>query len=207
MTLIQGLDYTSVFIFGLTGALAASRAQLDIVGFLFLACLTAVGGGTLRDVLLNRDQVFWIADPGMILSACAAAVLVFLTAHLLESRLRTLEWLDALAPGVAVPAGVGVAMGMGQSWPIVLIMGVATGTFGGLMRDVVCNELPLVLKKGELYASAALVGACAAVLVAQFTTENMVILLACGATTIALRAGSIRFGWCLPVYKSRPPRQ
>ncbi|MGP9790181.1 trimeric intracellular cation channel family protein [Roseinatronobacter sp. NSM] len=207
MTLIQGLDYTSVFIFGLTGALAASRAQLDIVGFLFLACLTAVGGGTLRDVLLNRDQVFWIADPGMIMSACAAAILVFLTAHLLESRLRTLEWLDALALGVAVPAGVGVAMGMGQSWPIVLIMGVATGTFGGLMRDVVCNELPLVLKKGELYASAALVGACAALLVAQFTTENMVILLACGMTTIALRAGSIRFGWCLPVYKSRPPRQ
>ncbi|WP_296477912.1 TRIC cation channel family protein, partial [Roseinatronobacter sp.] len=64
MNLVQGLDYASVFIFGLTGALAASRAQLDIVGFVFLACLTAVGGGTLRDVILNREAVFWVADPG-----------------------------------------------------------------------------------------------------------------------------------------------
>ncbi len=206
MSLLQGLDYASVFIFGLTGALAASRAQLDIVGFVFLACLTAVGGGTLRDVILNRDQVFWVADPGMILSASLAAVLVFFTAHLLESRLRALEWLDALALGVAVPAGVGVAMGMGQSWPIVLIMGVATGTFGGLMRDVVCNELPLVLKKGELYATAALSGALGALAVSMVTESMLLTLLGCGMLTFALRAGSMLHGWCLPVYKSRPPR-
>lgn len=207
MTLLQWLDYASVFIFGLTGALAASRAQLDIVGFVFLACLTAVGGGTIRDVILNRDQVFWVADPGMILSATVAAGLVFFTAHLLESRIRTLEWLDALALSVAVPAGVGVAMGMGQSWPIVLIMGVATGTFGGLMRDVVCNEVPLVLKKGELYATAAFSGALAALALAQITDSMLVTLLGCGVTTCALRAGSMLYGWCLPVYKSRPPRR
>ncbi|WP_439560597.1 trimeric intracellular cation channel family protein [Roseinatronobacter sp.] len=207
MTLVQGLDYAAVFIFGLTGALAASRAQLDIVGFIFLACLTAVGGGTLRDVLLNRDQVFWIADAGMILSASIAAVIVFFTAHLLESRLRTLEWLDALALAVAVPAGVGVAMALGQDWPVVLIMGVATGTFGGLMRDVVCNEVPLILKKGELYASAALAGAVAAVITAAVTDTSLIILLVCGVTTFALRIGSMLFGWCLPVYKSHPPKQ
>lgn len=206
MNLLQGLDYAAVFIFGLTGALAASRAQLDIVGFVFLACLTAVGGGTLRDVILNREAVFWVADPGMILSACIAAILVFFTAHFLESRLRTLEWLDALALSLAVPAGVGVALGMGQAWPIVLIMGVATGTFGGLMRDVVCNEVPLILKKGELYATAAFTGALAAVLVTLVTDSALLALMACGATTFALRAGSLLFGWCLPVYKSRPPR-
>ncbi|MCC5965972.1 MAG: TRIC cation channel family protein, partial [Natronohydrobacter sp.] len=131
----------------------------------------------------------------------------FFTAHLLESRIRTLEWLDALALGVAVPAGVGVAMGLGQGWPIVLIMGVATGTFGGLMRDVVCNEVPLVLKKGELYATAAFTGALAALVLAQITDSMLVILLACGITTCALRAGSMLYGWCLPVYKSRPPRR
>ncbi|WP_296474987.1 TRIC cation channel family protein, partial [Roseinatronobacter sp.] len=143
---------------------------------------------------------------GMILSACIAAILVFFTAHLLESRLRALEWLDALALGVAVPAGVGVAMGMAQSWPIIVIMGVATGTFGGLMRDVVCNEVPLILKKGELYATAALTGALAALLVTLVTDTALIALLACGVTTFALRAGSLLFGWCLPVYKSRPPR-
>ncbi|MCC5991638.1 MAG: trimeric intracellular cation channel family protein [Rhodobacteraceae bacterium] len=206
MTIVQGLDYAAVFIFGLTGALAASRAQLDIVGFVFLACLTAVGGGTLRDVMLNRDQVFWVADPGMILSACIAAALVFLTAHLLESRLRALEWLDALALSVAVPAGVGVALGMGQSWPVVLIMGVATGSFGGLMRDVVCNEVPLILKKGELYATAAFSGALAATLADALGASTLLALLICAVITFALRAGSMLFGWCLPVYKSRPPR-
>lgn len=206
MTLLQALDYAAVFVFALTGALAASRAQLDIVGFLFLGCLTAVGGGTLRDLLLGRDQVFWVADPGMIASASAAAVLVFFTAHRLESRLRALEWLDALALSVAVAAGVGVAMGMGQGWPIVMIMGVATGTFGGLMRDVVANEVPLILRKGELYATAALAGALAAVLAAAAGAPPTIALPLCAAVTFALRAGSMRFGWCLPVYRSRPPR-
>lgn len=207
MTLILWLDYIAVFIFGLTGALAASRAQLDIVGFLFLACLTAVGGGTLRDVILNRDAVFWVSDPGMILSACLAALLVFFTAHLFESRLRTLEWCDAAALAVAVPAGVGVAMGLDQTAAIILIMGVATGTFGGLMRDVVCNEVPLVLKKGELYATAALIGALVAVILQSMGSGTLVALLACGSTTFVLRAGSLVFGWCLPVYKSRPKRR
>lgn len=207
MSLLQWLDYAAVFVFAVTGALAASRAQLDIVGFLFLGCLTAVGGGTLRDMILGRDQVFWVADPGMILSACLAAVLVFFTAHLLESRLRALEWFDAMALSVAVPAGVGVALGMGQDWPIVLIMGVATGTFGGLMRDVVANEVPLILKQGQLYATAALAGAAVAVLADTAGGPQWVALLSCAAVTFALRAGSMAFGWCLPVYKSRPPRR
>ena len=206
MSLVQGLDYAAVFIFGLSGALAASRAQLDIVGFFFVACLTAVGGGTLRDVILNREAVFWVSDPGMILSACLAALLVFFTAHLLESRLRALEWCDAAALAVAVPAGVGVAMSMGQSAPIIVIMGVVTGTLGGLMRDVVCNEVPLVLTKGELYATAALAGALAALGAAMLTDDRLFILLACALTTFALRAGSLAFGWHLPVYKSRPKR-
>ncbi|MCL1629318.1 trimeric intracellular cation channel family protein [Roseibaca sp. V10] len=206
MTFLQGLDLTAVFIFGLTGALAASRAQLDIVGFVFLACLTAVGGGTLRDVVMGRDTVFWVAEPLMILSATAAAVLVFFTAHLLESRLRALEWLDALALAVAVPAGVGLALSMNAPWVVVAIMGVATGTFGGLMRDVVCNELPLILKKGELYATAALIGAVVALTGVALGLSSSLALLVCGLSTFALRAGSLLFGWCLPVYRSRPPR-
>ncbi len=205
MGLVQWLDYAAVFIFALTGALAASRAQLDPVGFLFLACLTAVGGGTVRDVILNRDAVFWVSDPGMIATACAAALLVFFTAHLLESRLRALEWFDALALAVAVPAGVGVAMGLAQSAPIVVIMGVATGTVGGLLRDVVCNAVPFILRKGELYATAAFSGALTAVVLAQLGASLSVALFACGVVTLALRAGSLQFGWCLPAYKGRPP--
>ena len=205
MTLLL-LDYASVLVFALSGALVASRAQLDIVGFFFIACLTAVGGGTLRDLLLDRNPVFWVADPMPLAIACVAALVVFFTAHLLESRYRVLLWLDAVALSVAVAAGAGVAQAMEQSAGIVLVMGVATGTFGGLMRDVVCNEVPLVLKQGELYVTAAFAGVGAALLAAILTTHPVAPVLACMLTCFALRAGSLAFGWRLPVYRARPPR-
>lgn len=204
MSLLQALDYASVAVFALTGALVASRAQLDLVGFIFVACLTAVGGGTVRDMLLNRDPVFWIADPVLLAVAAAAAVLVFVAAPRLESRYRVLLWLDACALAVAVPAGVGVASGLGVSWPVVLVMGMATGCLGGLMRDVVCNEVPLVLRAGEIYVTAAFAGSLAAVALTWAALDGA--LIACGAVTFVLRAGSIAFGWRLPVYRPRPPR-
>ena len=207
MTLLVVLDYASVFVFALTGALVASRAQLDIVGFIFIASLTAVGGGTIRDIILNRDTVFWIANPTYIGVAAVAAVLVFWTAHLLESRYRTILWLDACALAVAVPAGVAVALAMDQPRSIVVIMGVTTGCMGGLMRDVVCNELPLVLKQGELYVTCALAGAAAALLALAFGLAVPLALLICAGVTFALRAGSLAFGWKLGVYKAYPPRQ
>ena len=200
------LDYTAVVIFALTGALVASRQQLDLVGFIFIAALTAVGGGTLRDLLLGRDPVFWVGQPQYILLAAASAIIVFFTAHLLESRYRTLLWLDAAALAVAVPAGVAVTMATGHGPVIVLIMGVVTGTFGGLMRDVVCNEVPLVIKQGELYLSCAFAGAAAALIAAQLTDQSLIALLICAGVTFALRAGTLLFGWSLPVYKARPPR-
>lgn len=206
MPLPQLLDFASVFVFALTGALVASRAQLDIVGFLFIACLTGVGGGTVRDVLLGREPVFWIGNPAYIGIACLAAVAVFFGAHRLESRYRAILWLDALALSVAVPAGVAAARAMDGTWPVILIMGVTTGCLGGLMRDVVCNEVPLVLKQGELYVTAALAGAIASVVALALTGSPLTASLACGSTTFALRAGSLTRGWKLPVYRSRPPR-
>lgn len=205
--LLTALDYASVFVFALTGALAASRAQLDIVGFAFLASLTAVGGGTVRDLLLNRNPIFWIADPGYILLAALAAITVFFTAHLVESRLSLLVWLDSFALAVAVAAGTGVALSLDQPPVIVVIMGMATGCLGGLMRDVVANEVPVVLKQGELYVTAALCGAMGALGFQAAGLSTGVTLLGCASLTWALRAGSLRFGWALPVYRARPPRQ
>lgn len=206
MTAIDALDYAAVLVFALTGALAASRAQLDIVGFVFIAALTAVGGGTLRDLLIGRDPVFWVGKPEYMLIAAGAAVAVFFTAHLLESRYRVLLWLDACALAVAVPAGVAVATGLGHGAIIVLIMGVVTGCLGGLMRDVVCNEVPLVLKQGELYVTAAFCGAGSALVAGYLGLSGLPALAVCSLVTFGLRAGSLGFGWKLPVYRSRPPR-
>ena len=123
-----------------------------------------------------------------------------------KSRKRTLLWLDAVALAAAVPAGVAAARGLGAGWPVILIMGVVTGCLGGLMRDVVANEVPLVLRQSELYVTAALAGALVSVAVSAATSAQGLALVACAAATFALRAGSLLFGWRLPVYRSRPPR-
>jgi len=206
MTTLTALDYTAVLVFALSGALAASRAQLDLIGFAFLASLTALGGGTVRDLLLDRNPVFWIADTTPLMIATGAAVLVFFTAHLLESRKVVLTWLDALALPIAVAAGVRAASETGQSVPIILIMGIATGCFGGLLRDMVANEVPLLIRTGKLYVTAALAGAGAYLVSGVFWPSDLVSLAACILTCFTLRAGSLLYGWQMPVYKPRPPR-
>ncbi|SHJ14147.1 Uncharacterized membrane protein YeiH [Palleronia salina] len=205
MTALAILDYCAVFVFALSGAFAASRAQLDLVGFIFLASLTALGGGTTRDLLLDR-AIFWMVDPSYLAVAASAAVVVFWTAHLADNRLIWLVWLDAFALAVAVPAGVVAAQAFFQPWPIVILMGILTGTFGGLLRDVVVNDVPVVLAKGELYVTAAFAGGGAALIAFAVSDDMRVAVAVCGAVTLILRAGSLWFGWHLPVYKSRPPR-
>lgn len=207
MTLLALLDYGSVLIFAITGALVASRAQLDLVGFAFIACLTALGGGTIRDLLLDRNPIFWIANPTYLAVAAGAALVIFFTAHLLESRLRTLIWLDSFALAIAVAAGAGVAIAQDQSTVIVILMGMITGCMGGLMRDVVVGDVPVVLKQGELYVTAAFAGASTATLALFYAPDTPLALLACAVVTWVLRAGSLTLGWHLPVYKSTPPKQ
>ena len=199
------LDLAAVAVFALPGALVASRAQLDPVGFMFMASLTAVGGGTIRDSLLGRAE-YWVAAPIYLAVACGAAILVFFTAHLLESRYKVLVWLDAVALAVAVAAGLFAATQMGSSPAICLVMGILTGCLGGLMRDVVANEVPLVLKPGELYVTAAVAGALVAVGALGVGAPGMVAGLLCIAVTFTLRAGAILRGWNLPGYKPRPPK-
>lgn len=204
--LVPWLDYASVLVFALTGGLVASRAQLDLVGFIFFATLTGIGGGTVRDLVLDRHPVLWVEHPELILLTAGAAVLVFFTAHLFESRYRLIVWLDAFALAVAVPAGVGLALETGAGPVVVIAMGVVTGTFGGLIRDVVGNELPLVLRQKELYVTAAFGGAAAAVALIGVGLARPLALILCGLVVIALRAGSLLLGWSLPTYRARPPR-
>lgn len=201
----QIIDLIAVFVFGLSGALVASRAQLDIVGFIFFACLTGVGGGTFRDLVLGLSPVFWIKEPNYLFVATAAALIVFFVAPMLESRYRWLVWIDAAAVSVAVPSGVVIALDVTSSWPIALLMGAATGTFGGLLRDVIANEVPLLLTKGEMHASAAFAGALMFPLAAIMDLPASWDVGLAAAVTFLLRGGSIIFGWRLPAYKSRPP--
>lgn len=205
MNPIALLDYAGVAVFAATGALAASRKQLDIIGFLFLASVTGIGGGTLRDVILNLP-VFWVANSSYVLICAAVAVLVFFGAHRVESRWKWLLWLDAI--GLAAFSVMGAAKGLAITGsPVVsVITGVLTATSGGILRDLLAGE-PSVLLRPEIYVTAALAGA--AIFTAGDVTglPQIVSELAGFAAAFAVRGGALRFGWTFPAYKSRPGRR
>jgi uncharacterized membrane protein YeiH len=198
------LDYAGVTLFAVTGGLAASRKQVDIVGFLFFATVTGIGGGTVRDLIIGQP-VFWVAAPAYLLACGLAAVATFFAAHLLESRYRWRLWLDAL--GLAAYGVFGAYKGLAAtgSPAVAVAMGMLTGTFGGILRDVLAGE-PSVLLRKEIYITAAMAGAAAFVLA---EAAGLALPWAAGIGFIAafgIRGGALAFGWTLPAYKSRPGR-
>ena len=202
--LLEALTWIAVVVLAASGALAASRKRLDPVGFVLIACVTAFGGGTLRDMLLDRS-VFWLEEPGMVALASAVALAVFFTAHLVERRFVVLLWADAV--GLALFAGLGAeaALRFGADPWVAVLMGVVTATMGGVVRDIVCAELPLILRK-EIYATAAALGAVAFVLADGAGFPREVSLTLCAVLCFGLRAAAIRRGWSLPSYRARPGR-
>lgn len=199
------LDYAGVAVFAATGALAASRKQLDVIGFLFLASFTGIGGGTVRDVILGLP-VFWVVNPAYVLVCAAVAVVVFFTAHLVESRYKLLLWLDAL--GMAAYAAIGAAKGLEAtgSPTVAIIMGMLTATFGGILRDLLAGE-PSVLLKPEIYVSAAMTGAAIYTLAELAELPTEVSAFVAFVAAFMVRGGALRFGWTFPAYRSRPGRR
>ncbi|MBZ0163182.1 MAG: trimeric intracellular cation channel family protein [Notoacmeibacter sp.] len=205
MNTLLVLDYAGVAVFAVTGALAASRKQLDLIGFLFLASVTGIGGGTLRDVILGAAPVFWVTNPVYILVCAAMALLVYFTAHLIESRYRLLLWFDAA--GLAAYCVMGAAKGLAAtgSATVALVTGVLTATFGGILRDLLSGE-PSVLLRPEIYVTAALAGAGTYTVA---TMAGMPPALAAGlaiAVAFMVRGGALAFGWTFPRYRPRAGR-
>lgn len=205
MTAIQLLDYAGVAVFAATGALAASRKQLDIIGFLFLASTTAIGGGTFRDVILNIP-VFWIGNTDYIWICVAIAILVFLTAHRIESRYKLLLWLDAV--GLAAFSVMGAAKGLTVtgSAPVAIIMGMLTATFGGVLRDLLSQERSVFLSR-DIYVTAALAGAGTYTLIDIAGLPMQASAIVAFLVSFGIRGGALHFGWRLPDYKGRPGRR
>jgi len=205
MNPIALLDYAGVAVFAATGALAASRKQLDIIGFLFLASVTGIGGGTFRDLILNVP-VFWVGNRDYVLICAVVAVLVFFTAHRVESRYKLLLWLDAI--GLAAFSVMGAAKGLAITGsPVVsIITGMLTATFGGILRDLLAGE-PSVLLRPEIYVTAALAGAAIFTLGDVAGLPQIVSGVAGFVVALAVRGGALRFGWSFPSYRSRPGRR
>ena len=203
--LVYALDVLGVAVFAASGALVASRKQMDLIGFALLSSITGIGGGTLRDVMLDRP-VFWIADQTFLAICLVVAVVVFFAAHLIQRRYPVLLWLDAVGLGAYGVLGAHVALEAGAGVVTAAVLGVTTATFGGMMRDVVSQETPLILQK-ELYATAALVSAVVYLaLTAGGVPAGAAALVAIGAG-FALRGAAIRFGLSLPRYRPRVGRK
>ncbi|MBP0463534.1 trimeric intracellular cation channel family protein [Roseomonas sp. PWR1] len=202
--LLLVLTWAAVAVLAVAGALSASRKQLDPVGFMLVACLCAFGGGTVRDVILDLP-VFWLAAPEMVALAAGLAVLVFFTAHLLERRFVVLLWADAVGLGLFAVLGAEAAQRAGAAAWVAVLMGTITATFGGVLRDIVCAEVPLILRR-EIYATAAALGAVAFVLLGALGADRTVAISAGGLIAFGVRAAAIVAGWSLPAYRARPGR-
>lgn len=184
------------------GALEAGRKPLDLAGIVFIALAAGLGGGTLRDVLLDR-MVFWIADQTYLMAALAASLATFAVARRVPLPARLFLLPDALGLALFTVSGTQAALASGAPWLVASLMGVVTGVVGGIIRDVLCNDLPLVFTAGELYASASWAGALLLVALSGLGVGHGWAGLAGGTLVLALRLGAMRHGWQLPVFTAR----
>ncbi|SCA57043.1 conserved membrane hypothetical protein [Candidatus Terasakiella magnetica] len=188
-------------VFALSGAMAAARKKLDLFGFIIVALAPAVGGGTVRDLLLDADYVFWVKDLNYVYVVAGVAVLSFFQVHRLDGKkYALLMWADAFGLALFTIMGTQVAMTYDIHPVMVVIMGMITGTFGGMLRDIVCNEVPLLLQK-EIYALAAIVGSCAYLILIDMGIPQEGSMLISVTATFVVRGLAILFHWSLPPYK------
>jgi len=185
MTPLEIADALGVFVFALSGGLAASRRGMDLFGILVVCLLPAIGGGTLRDLLLDRP-VFWLEHSNTILIALAGGLATAILGERI-ARFKTLIWFDAMGLALFCVIGAQAAHAMGHDPVVVIMMGTITASFGGLLRDVVCNEVPLILRE-DIYATAALVGALTYWAAMAFGAGETVAMVAGGLTAFSIRA-------------------
>jgi uncharacterized membrane protein YeiH len=204
--LIFSLQMAATMVCAVGGALAAGRKRLDMVGVVFVSFVAAVGGGSLRDLLLDRNPVFWLAQPSYLTVSLAAGALTWIYICRWRAPVRFLSFVDAFGLALFTISGIQIAQEMGQSVPICLVMGVITGVAGGLFRDLLCGEIPSIFKSGELYASAALLGGVAFFLVERLGADPRLSALVGAGTVVGLRLAALQLGWRLPVLKPKSSR-
>jgi uncharacterized membrane protein YeiH len=203
--LLQLIEMLGVAVFAISGALAAGRKSLDLLGVVVIATVTAVGGGTTRDLLLDRNPVFWIDDPNNLLVSATAALLTVAYTRRRRAPERALVIADALGLAFFVIAGAQVAERLDMPPIIVVVMGVVTGTAGGVLRDILTAEIPMILKRGELYATTAIVGVSVYLLLAAIGLPRPIPSIVGMMTIFGLRLAAIFLGLRLPVFTLRAP--
>jgi uncharacterized membrane protein YeiH len=193
------LDLFGVAAFAVSGALTAGRKSMDLFGVIVVAAITAVGGGTVRDVLLGERPIFWIEDPTYLIVIFAAAAATLIYGRFLTPPRASLLVADALGLAVFTVIGAQTAYVTGVPGLIVVLMGTITGVAGGVMRDVLCAEVPLILRR-EVYATASIAGAATYVLLRELGLDGPLVTTIPIAIVFVLRLTAIRLDLHVPPF-------
>jgi uncharacterized membrane protein YeiH len=194
------VELLGVAVFAVSGAVAAGRKRLDWLGVAVVAVVTAIGGGTLRDVLLDRHPIFWIANPVYLWVCLAATAFTLLYERARIPGARVLLVADALGLAFFAISGAQIAEQSGLSWPLAILMGTITGVAGGMVRDVLCAEIPLILRPGHLYASSAIAGTAFYLVLERSGVPREAAALVGMITIVVVRLAAIAWRIELPVF-------
>ena len=195
--------------FAVSGALAAGRRHLDLLGVIVIAVVTAIGGGTLRDILLNRHPVFWIEDSTYLPVIMGAALLTVVYAKFFKPPHKALLLADAMGLALFSISGAQITQQVNSSATIIVLMGTITGTAGGVLRDVLLADIPVIFNRGRIYATAAIVGIVSYLLLQRLGIAAEVAAL-CGMILVfGLRLSAIIWGLMLPIFSlsDEPPKK
>jgi len=198
--ILYAADLLGVAVFAISGALAAGRKSLDYLGVIVISVITAIGGGTTRDLLLDRNPIFWIQDANYLYVIILSAFFTIFFSRYKKPPLRQLLIADAFGLALFAIVGAEIAMSLEFNWLIVIIMGTITAVAGGVIRDIITNEIPLILRR-DFYATAALSG----ILVFQFLmalgVDDTISTLSGMCVIVILRFAAIFKGLRLPVFQ------
>ena len=196
LSILQYMDMAGVFVFAASGALTAANKKMDIFGFIVIAMITAVGGGTLRDVILDVP-VFWLSQSTYVWITLSAAVLTFIFTQAFHKGQVLFLWFDAIGLAVFCVLGAAKTFAITNDPTIAVMMGVVSAVVGGMIRDIICNDIPLIFHS-EIYATAAFSGAFIFVLLMSFDLSQSTSMLFGLVAAFALRSAGILWGWALP---------
>lgn len=197
--MIEVLDFIGVFVFAISGVLAAINKRLDLFGVFIIAFVTALGGGTLRDALIGRTPIGWMQDLNYVYLIIAGYIVAILFRNYLNKLRLSLFLFDTIGLGVFTLIGIEKGVEYGLHPIICIALGTITASFGGLIRDILCNEIPLLLRKGTIYATICIIGGVLFFVLRKFNLQDSVNELITSLFIIVFRLAAVKYKMSLPV--------
>jgi len=198
MSLIIWLDFIGTMVFAMSGVLTAAEKRLDLFGASVIGVVTAVGGGTTRDLLLGITPVTWLSTPVYLYVILVGVVIAIVFRRLLATLRRTLFLFDTIGIGVFTVIGLEKALNLGVHPAVAVMMGMTTAVVGGVIRDTLTNEVPLIFKR-EIYATACITGALVYLLLRWLGVDSALVQLFTVVVIISVRLLSIHYNWSMPI--------